>query len=107
MDYNEKRPAIETGFGPMTDNVINYAINKITSDPVKNKLMVEIVNPVTKTIQRKIMLASLVLAFAFVVIVILLVIMIYKTTKLTKLTCQIKTEMNSIATSKPKTAFQE
>lgn len=50
----ENQFKIETGIGPMTDNLLNCILDRLSNDNFKEKLTNKIVDPVTFMINRKI-----------------------------------------------------
>ena len=67
----------KTGIGPMTDNIINQCIDKITSNEVKNKLADKILEPIIDIVNEKIQPYIYLITALYIIIVILIIVNMY------------------------------
>lgn len=68
---------LETGIGPMTDNILNTILDRVTTGDFKERLTDKIVSPVTNIINKKIQPYIYLAAGSYVLLLILLLIIIY------------------------------
>lgn len=66
-----------TGIGPMTDNILNNILERITSDSFKEQLSNKIVGPVISLINSKIKPYVYLSIGLYMIIIILLIIIIF------------------------------
>lgn len=66
-----------TGIGPMTDQILNTMLDRLTTDNFREKLTQKIVDPVTEIINKKIQPYIYVSAVLYVIVIILLIVIIY------------------------------
>lgn len=76
QQYN-KNFRVETGIGPMTDNILNSILDKFNTDQFKEKITDKILDPITDIINKKIKPYVHIGIGAYLVIVILLLVIIY------------------------------
>lgn len=74
----------ETGIGPMTDNVLNTIINKVSSDQFKATVTDRLVNPVMKEISQKAKPYVHYAIFFYVILLVLLIVIIFMLFRLNK-----------------------
>lgn len=73
-DYNSR---LETGFGPMTDKILNVFLERITSNNFKELLTDKIVSPVTQIVNEKIKPYVYISLALYMIIIFLLLFIIY------------------------------
>ena len=73
----EDHSRFETGIGPMTDRLLNSAVDRLTSGDFREKLMDKIVDPTFSLINRKIQPYVYVSLIMYLFIIILLAFIIY------------------------------
>ena len=67
----------ETGIGPVTDNILNTILDRLSSDGFKEKLTDKIVDPVTTMINKKIKPYVKISIGLYSIVIVLLCIIIY------------------------------
>lgn len=69
---------VETGIGPMTDNILNTILDRITTDNFRGKLTDKIIQPITGMINEKIKpyLYISLLLYSFIVILLFVIILL-------------------------------
>lgn len=73
----EEHSRFETGIGPMTDRLLNSAVDRLTSGDFRERLMDKIVDPTFSLINRKIQPYVYVSLIMYLFIIILLAFIIY------------------------------
>lgn len=84
-EYRNDSFNVQTGIGPMVDNILNTVLGRVTSGDFKERLTDKIVSPVTTMINRKIQPYLYLAGGLYLVLVILLLIIIYLLVKKNKL----------------------
>jgi hypothetical protein len=77
MSTNKKEKKIETGVGPMTDQILNTLVEKINSDMFKSTITSKILDPLTASVNEKIKPYVQISMGLYGVVVILMIIIIY------------------------------
>lgn len=70
-------PSFQTGFGPLTDNLINKIFNNIDNENLRNKLIDKIIDPLTDILNKRMRPYLYTVIILYCVIVVLLLIIIY------------------------------
>lgn len=76
-EYRNHNFNLQTGIGPMTDNILNTILDRVTTGDFKEKLTDKIVSPITDMINRKIQPYLYLASGLYLVVLILLLIIIY------------------------------
>ena len=76
QQYN-KNFRVETGIGPVTDNIFNVILDKLNTDQFKEKITDKIFDPITDIINKKLKPYVHIGIGAYLVIIILLLVIIY------------------------------
>jgi hypothetical protein len=83
MSSDQLRPniaddsTIETGFGPITDNILNTIISKFNSNYFREKLSDKIIDPITMIINEKMQPYVYISIGLYIVVILLLLVIIY------------------------------
>jgi hypothetical protein len=68
---------INTGFGPMTDSILNAIIDRLSSGNFKEKITEKIINPITDVVTNKLKPYIWVVLILYALILVLLIYIIF------------------------------
>ena len=76
-EYRDNNFNLQTGMGPLTDNLLNTVLDRVTSGDFRERLADKIVDPITDVINKKIQPYIYLAAGLYILLVILLLVIIY------------------------------
>lgn len=75
---------IETGVGPMTDNIVNSIVDKVNSDAFKKNVSSKVLVPLSQAVSDKVRPYLYWMAFLYAILLVLLIVIIVMLVKMRK-----------------------